>query len=114
MGRYPTYEIISIEDQTAKIQEKEEYIPKKIVFENGGQFYRRISHGKPVINVELLKNNYPKQYDEIIKMVPEIDEEKLNNKLENDSEFLMIIEEVLEMSRPSVAYVATKPSEEEV
>lgn len=111
-NRYPTYDVISIEDRTAKIQEKESYVPKKIVFGNGGQFYRRISHGRPTINLELLKNNYPDAYESVIKMIPEIDEEKLNEKLSNDPEFLMIIEEVLQMSRPSVAYVTTKPTEE--
>ena len=28
-NRYPTYDVISIEDRTAKIQEKESYVPKK-------------------------------------------------------------------------------------
>jgi hypothetical protein len=46
-------------------------------------------------------------------MVPEIDEIKLNEKLENDPDFLSAVEEVLEMIRPSVALVATKSSEEE-
>ena len=110
--RYPTYDILMIDGDTAKIQEKESYVPKKIVFENGGQFYRRISHGSPKINLELLEKYYPDRYDSIIKMVPEVDEDKLNRYLENDPEFLGIIEEVLEMTRPSVALVATKPSEE--
>lgn len=112
-SRYPTYDFISFEDGIAKIQEKESYVPKKIVFENGGQFYRRVSHGKPTINLERLRENYPSHYDEIIKMVPEIDEEKLNQKLSEDPEFLGIVEEVLEMVRPSIALVATKPSESE-
>lgn len=111
--RYPTFDIISIENSEAKIQEKESFVPKKIVFENGAQFYRRISHGKPTINLELLKKNYPNYFDEITTLVPEIDERKLNQKLENDSEFLRVVEEVLEMTRPSVALVATKPTEEE-
>lgn len=111
--RYPTYDFLSLEDRTAKIIEKESYVPKKIVFENGGQFYRRISHGKPTINIDLLKQNYPSYFEEIITMVPEIDEKKLNNKLENDPDFLRIVEEVLQMNRPSVAFVATKPTEEE-
>ena len=110
--RYPTYDLVSIEDRTAKIVEKESYVPKKIVFENGGQFYRRISHGKPTINIDLLKENYPSYFEEIVTLVPEIDEKKLNDKLENDPEFLGIVEEVLQMTRPSVAFVATKPSEE--
>jgi hypothetical protein len=111
--RYPTYDIVEINGKEAKIQEKESYVPKKIVFDNGGQFYRRVSHGKPTINLNLLEKNYPTYYESIIKMVPEIDESKLNEKLENDPIFLGIIEEVLEMTRPSVALVTTKPSEEE-
>jgi|APGre2960657468_1045069.scaffolds.fasta_scaffold22947_5 hypothetical protein len=111
--RYPTYDVLVIDGDTARIQEKESYVPKKIVFDNGGQFYRRVSHGKPTINLNLLQKNYPFYYDSIIKMVPEIDEIKLNEKLENDPDFLSAVEEVLEMIRPSVALVATKSSEEE-
>jgi len=111
--RYPTFDFISLEDNVAKIREKESFVPKKIVFENGGQFYRRISHGKPTINLNLLKENYPSYFEEITILVPEIDEKKLNHKLENDPEFLGVVEEVLEMQRPSVAFVTTKPVEEE-
>jgi hypothetical protein len=110
--RYPTFDLISLDNRTAKIREKETFVPKKIVFENGAQFYRRISHGKPTINLDLLQSNYPSYFEEIVTLVPEIDERKLNNKLENDPEFLRVIEEVLEMTRPSVALVATKPTEE--
>jgi hypothetical protein len=111
--RYPTYDLVEINDGEARIQEKESYVPKKIIFDNGGQFYRRVSAGKPTINLNLLEKNYPDHYESIIKMVPEIDEKKLNEKLENDPEFLGVVEEVLEMVRPSVALVATKPTEEE-
>ena len=111
--RYPTYDLLLVEGNTAKIVEKDSYVPKKIVFENGGQFYRRISHGKPTINLDLLKENYPSYFEEIVKMVPEIDENKLNHKLESDSDFLRVVEEVLHLTRPSVALVATKPSEKE-
>jgi hypothetical protein len=110
--RYPTFDLVSLDQRTAKIKEKEAFVPKKIVFENGAQFYRRISHGKPTINTDLLQKNYPSYFQEIITLVPEIDEQKLNNKLENDPDFLRVIEEVLEMTRPSVALVATKPTEE--
>lgn len=111
--RYPTFDILSVSGRTVKIQEKESYVPKKIVFENGAQFYRRISHGKPTINLDLLKKNYPDYFEEIITLTPTIDEDKLNNKLETDPDFLRVVEEVLEMTRPSVALVATKPSEAE-
>lgn len=111
--RYPTFDILSISNRTVKIQEKESYVPKKIVFENGAQFYRRISHGKPTINLDLLKKNYPSYFEDIVTLTPEIDEEKLNTKLETDPEFLRVVEEVLQMTRPSVALVATKPLEEE-
>jgi len=110
--RYPTFDIVSVSGRTVKIQEKESYVPKKIIFENGAQFYRRISHGKPTINLELLKDNYPSYFEEIVTLVPEIDEYKLNKKLENDPDFLRVVEEVLQMTRPSVALVATKPTEE--
>lgn len=111
--RYPTYDLISIDGNTAKIVEKDSYVPKKILFENGGQFYRRISHGKPTINVDLLQENYPSYFEEIVTLVPEIDENKLNQKLETDPDFLRVVEEVLQLNRPSVALVATKPTEEE-
>jgi len=105
--------MISFEDGVAKIQEKESFVPKKIVFENGAQFYRRISHGKPTINLSLLEENYPSYFEEITTLIPQIDEDKLNEKLENDPDFLAVVEEVLEMTRPSVALVATKPTVEE-
>jgi len=111
--RYPTFKMISFEDGVAKIQEKESFVPKKIVFENGAQFYRRISHGKPTINLSLLEENYPSYFKEITTLIPQIDEDKLNEKLENDPDFLAVVEEVLEMTRPSVALVATKPTVEE-
>jgi hypothetical protein len=111
--RYPTFDLVSIDGTNAKIVEKESYVPKKIIFDNGGQFYRRISHGKPTINLDMLKNNYPNYFEDITTLVPQIDEKKLNIKLENDPDFLRVVEEVLEMTRPSVAFVATKPQEDE-
>lgn len=112
-NRYPIFDIVNINGRAVKIVEKDSYVPKKMVFDNGGQFYRRVSHGKPTINIELLKENYPKYYDSIVTMVPEIDEAKLNQKLEDDPDFLRVVEEVLQMVRPSVALVATKPKEDE-
>lgn len=111
--RYPTYDLVSINEKTAKIVEKDSYVPKKILFDDGGQFYRRISHGKPTINLDLLQKNYPSYFEDIVTLVPEIDEYKLNKKLETDPDFLRAVEEVLQLNRPSVALVTTKPLEKE-
>lgn len=108
--RFPTFNVESIDGNRAKLREKENFVPKKVVFDDGGQFYRRISRGKPTVNLELLKEHYPEHYEAVVKYVPELDEEKLVAKIEEDPTFLEIIEEVIEMSRPSVSLVAQKPT----
>jgi hypothetical protein len=111
--RFPIYDLISVDEElrTAKIQEKDSFVPRKIVFDNGGQVYRRISRGKPSVDIESLQKGYPDIYSDLIKMVPEIDEEKFNQRIEEDPEFLNIIEEVIKMEKPYVAVVVSKPKE---
>lgn len=114
-NRFSVYDIVSIneENNTAKLQEKEEFVPKKMEFSDGGQFYRRISKGKVSIDLHELQNVYPDIFCEIVSLNPEIDENKVNQKLENDPEFLSVLEELIKMDKPSVSSVVSKSRKSE-
>lgn len=114
-NRFSVYDIISIneENNTAKIQEKNEFIPKKMEFSDGGQFYRRISKGKVSIDLYELQSVYPDIFCEIVSLVPEIDENKVNQKLEEDPEFISVLEELIKMEKPSVSSVVSKSRKSE-
>lgn len=114
-NRFSVYEIVSIneENNTAKLQEKEDFVPKKMEFSDGGQFYRRISKGKVSIDLYELQNVYPDIFCEIVSLSPEIDQHKVNKKLEQDPEFITILEEVIKMEKPSVSSVVSKSKKSE-
>lgn len=114
-NRFSVYEIVSIneENNTAKLQEKETFIPKKMEFADGGQFYRRISKGKISIDLYELQNVYPDIFCEIVSLYPEIDQDKVNKKLDEDPEFISILEEVIKMEKPSVTSVVAKSRKSE-
>jgi hypothetical protein len=112
-NRFSVYDLVSVDDNIAKIEEKEEYVPKKMEFADGGQFYRRISKGKVSIDLNELQNAYPDIFCEIVSLYPEIDQAKIERKLEEDPEFLSIIEEVIKMEKPSVSSVVSKSRKRE-
>lgn len=109
--RFPTYEIVSISEEppfSVKISELDSYIPKKMEFEDGGQAYRRISKGRPSIDLNVLQSNYPEIFSKIITLVPEIDESKVDALIEEDPSTIDILEATLKMESPSVAIVVSK------
>ena len=110
MSRFPTYDFVSFNEDTrvADIVEKDIYVPKKKEFEDGGQVYRRVSKGKPSIDLDELQKGYPDIFSDIVMMVPEINETKVNEFLDSDPEFLDILQSVIKMESPSVAIVVSK------
>lgn len=114
-NRFSVYDIESIneENNTAKLTEKENFIPKKMEFSDGGQFYRRISKGKISIDLYELQKVYPDIFCEIVSLYPEINQDKVNKKLEEDPEFISILEEVIKMEKPSVSSVVSKSRKSE-
>ena len=114
-NRFSVYEVESLneENNTAKLTEKENFIPKKMEFSDGGQFYRRISKGKISIDLYELQKVYPDIFCEIVSLYPEINQDKVNKKLEKDPEFISILEEVIKMEKPSVTSVVSKSRKSE-
>jgi len=114
-GRFPSYEIVKIneDNRTATIKEKDEFVPKKMEFSDGGQAYRRISKGKVRVDLWELQKGYPEIFSDIVMMVPEINEEKINQRLEENPEFLNVLEETIKMDKPSVSFVVSKSRKKE-
>lgn len=109
--RFPTYEIVSISDEppfAVKISELNSYLPKKMEFEDGGQAYRRISKGRPSIDLDALQSNYPEIFSQIVTLVPEIDESKVEDLIEENPSVIDILEATLKMESPSVSIVVAK------
>lgn len=108
--RFPTYSFVSMNEDSrmATIKELDNFVPKKKEFEDGGMAYRRISKGRATIDLDELQKRYPDIFSDIVMMVPEIDENKVNEMLQDDPSFLEIIEDVLRVENPSVAIVVSK------
>jgi hypothetical protein len=109
-NKFPAYEIVKIkvDGSFATIKEKEEFVPKKMEFPGGGKVYRRISKGRPSIDLDQLQTANAEIFSEIVTLVPEIDEDKLNQLIERDSSIIDVIEESIKMESPSVAIVVSK------
>lgn len=109
-GRFPVYDIVKYneENRTATIKEKDEFVPKKMEFSDGGTAYRRISKGKASLDLWQLQAVNPDVFSEIVMMVPEISEDAVNRKLDEDPDFISTLEEIIKMEKPSVSFVVSK------
>jgi hypothetical protein len=114
-GRFPSYDIVKIneDNRTATVKEKEEFVPKKMEFADGGQAYRRISKGKVKVDLWELQKGYPEIFSDIVMLIPELNEDRVNKRLEEDPEFLNVLEEIIKMEKPSVSFVVSKSRKKE-
>jgi hypothetical protein len=120
-SKFPTYNLLEVRELddlnlqptiVAKIQEKDEFVPKKMEFSDGGKIYRRISKGRPSIDLDKLQTANVDIFSEVVTLVPEIDENKLNELIERNANVIDVIEECIKMESPSVAIVVSKGKNE--